>query len=378
MHKYDGTTVKDKKNDQSICVNDAEEGEASSDVLYKLNIDVESPTMRKIENNQSSENVIHGKSDAISVNLSQFHDMSDNDMIASRSLNDEQGLVNFDSEGENNRRGELSFNRETYPTEEKEEQMYARARAPTIVPMTAPVTTTTAAVTTTTAAAVTTVTTKDDTPESEISHTEFKEFSRTDIMKDNTVPMVPMKSIDTMPTMPMKRLEMSSRLKNDRVKCIQTGPTSGNAGSSSWNPGSGSWTLRDNLMMKSNTGTGLLSPSKSNKYSTFAALSGWTLKKQFKNVFSSQSVSSTSPTTGTLHSHILSCPVFYCPVFSSLLLSCTTLSCPDLPCLSFPAKHCIDLTNLVLSCHIYVCVCVCVCVRMYACACVCLYVWVCE
>jgi hypothetical protein len=30
--------VKDKKNDQSICVNDAEEGEAGSDVLYKVNI----------------------------------------------------------------------------------------------------------------------------------------------------------------------------------------------------------------------------------------------------------------------------------------------------------------------------------------------------
>jgi hypothetical protein len=287
MHKYDVTTVKDKKNDQSICVNDAQEGEASSDVLYELNVEVESPTMREIENSQNSENIVHGKSDAISVNLREFHDMSDNEMIVSRSLNDEQRLVIFDSEDDNNRRGELSFNSETYPTEEKEEQMYARARAPTIVPITATAPVTTAAA----AAALPTVTTRDNNAESEIT-TAFKEFIRNDILKDNTVPIVPMKSIDTMSMMPMRSLDMSSRLKNDHVKCMQTGPDSGN-------PGSGSWTLRDNLMMKSSTGTGLLSPSKSNKHSTFAALSGWTLKKQFKNVFSSQSVSSTSPTTGT-------------------------------------------------------------------------------
>ena len=327
MHKYDGNTVKGTKNDLSTCVNDTEGGEASSDVMCKINIDVHSTTMRKIENNQNSENTIDGKSDAISVNLSEFHIMSDNERIASRTSNDEQG-VNFD--GENNRRGELNFNTETYPSEEKEEQMYARARAPNIVPMTATVTT--AAVTTAAAA----VTTKDNTTEFEITHTSFKEFIRNDIMKDDTVPMMPMKSMDTMPIVPMKSLDMISRLKNDRIKCIQTAPNSGNAGS-------GSWTLRDNLMMKSSTGTGtgLLSPGKSNKHSTFAVLSGWTLKKQFKNVFSSQSVSSTSPTTGTPPPNIsrlallclimlyldLPCTVLYCTVLYCTVLYCTVLYC---------------------------------------------------
>ena len=306
LHRYDSNSLKDKKNEKMICVNETDGGGGSSDVLYKLNVDVDNSRLREIEKNKNCENIIDENTESFADNLRKFPDVSGIEMTVSELLNDEGQMVSY--EEDNRRPVDLSFS--TYPTEEKEED------CATTTAVAAAVTTTTTVTATLTSTATATLT-RNIIVESEIpsSFTTLEEVTTNVVTKDDIMPMqVPMPmSLPMQVPMPLKSHDVNSReqiprRKNDRLKRLQTD----------------SWNRKDNLTMESNTNTStntsasLLSPtdkSSSGKHSSFAALSGWTLKKQFKNVFGSQSVPSTSPTTGTLLSSLLlSSPLH--PLFS--------------------------------------------------------------
>ena len=257
LHKHCINSMKEKKTDQSICVNELS-GVGICDELYKVKIDVDSSTVRKIETVDEN---------SFSDNLRRFPDISHDKNIVSKLFNDGQQIVNYKEE-DNSRPDESRFN--TYPTEEKEE-----VDAKSVVAATAVITVR-----------------RDKIIDSEVKPpTTMQVVTINDLIKNNITPMpihMPVKNHDVNPR------DQISRMKNDRLTCIQI--VSGSH-----------WNIKDNLLMKSNTS--ILSPSNKNnsgKHSSFAALSGWTLKKQFKNVFSSPSVSSTSPTTGNLR------PVLVC------------------------------------------------------------------
>lgn len=281
LHKYESNSFENKKSNPLICVNGTGEGEGSSDVLYKVNIDVDRSTVRKIEKNTNSGKIVDEDSDSFSDNYEEFVRMSS--IETKKLLNNvqhlQQQMVSFDEEVNINKRPVelISFN--TYPTEEKEED---------VSPKTA------------TATAVGRREGNSVTPSSAV-----QDVLNTDSAKDEIMPVympmpipMPMKCHDGNPR------DQIIRMREDRLKCIQ--PVSVNASGS----GSGShWNLKQNYMMSllspSNVSKSTLSASASAsasvsgcKQSSFPASSGWTLKKQFKNVFSSQSVSSTSPTTG--------------------------------------------------------------------------------
>ena len=287
LHKYEINSFENKKSDQLICVNGTGEGEGdgegSSDVLYKVNIDVDSSTVRKIEKYTNSGIIADEDSDSFSDNYKEFVRMSsiETEKLLSNVQQLQQQMVSFDEEVNSNNKRPVerrSFN-SSHPTEEKEEDVCAKTATATAVGKPSAV----------------------------------QDITNTDLAKDEIMPeYMPIPLPMSMPTsVAMKSNDGNPRdqivrMRDDRLKCVQ--PVSVSISGSGSGSGSGShWNLKHNLMMSllspSNVSKSCVSASASAsscKQSSFQASSGWTLKKQFKSVFSSQSVSSTSPTTGDI------------------------------------------------------------------------------